>query len=61
MTDLVPQVRRLRESNLHTWGLFFTSAAGVAIWIAAAVYFKLQDYKGVTGRFGPGRARISIL
>ncbi|OQU96079.1 hypothetical protein CLAIMM_02215 isoform 2 [Cladophialophora immunda] len=37
---------RLRESTWHTWGLFLTSLVGIAIWVTAAVYFKLQDNKG---------------
>ncbi|OAP54955.1 hypothetical protein AYL99_10655 [Fonsecaea erecta] len=36
---------RLRESAWHTAGLFFTSMVGIAIWVVAAVYFKLQDNK----------------
>jgi hypothetical protein len=43
------QVRRLRESNAHRWVVFGTSCLGVALWIAAAVYFKIQDSKGWRG------------
>lgn len=40
------QVRRLRESQLHTWVVWFTSLAAIAAWIAAAAYFKSQDAMG---------------
>ena len=40
------QVRRLRESQgLHSWAVFVSSAFGLAAWLAAALYFKLQDSK----------------
>ncbi|KIW30784.1 uncharacterized protein PV07_02485 [Cladophialophora immunda] len=39
-------VRRLRETHLHTWAVFFTSLLGIAAWVAAAVYFKWQDNEG---------------
>lgn len=31
---------------MHPWTVFFTSIVGIIVWIAAAVYFKLQDSKG---------------
>ncbi|KIX97719.1 uncharacterized protein Z520_06497 [Fonsecaea multimorphosa CBS 102226] len=46
LLTLLRGVYRLRESAWHTWGLFLTSIVGIATWITAAVYFKLQDNKG---------------
>ncbi|KIW70961.1 hypothetical protein PV04_03188 [Phialophora macrospora] len=43
---LVGPIRRLRESQLHTWTVFFTSIAGIALWIGAVAYFKVQEQKG---------------
>ncbi|OAL35370.1 hypothetical protein AYO20_05421 [Fonsecaea nubica] len=42
-------IRRLRETRLHAGAVFFTSLIGIAAWVAAAVYFKLQDNKGKKG------------
>ncbi|KAK4947660.1 hypothetical protein LTR10_013606 [Elasticomyces elasticus] len=46
LLSLCGPVQRLRETNFHTWIVFFTSLLGIAGWVAAAVYFKLQDTKG---------------
>lgn len=46
LTTIMLQVRRLRETHLHNWAVFFTSLVGIAAWIAAAAYFKWQDSQG---------------
>lgn len=45
-SDAPPQIRRLRESRLHTLTVLLTSLAGIVVWIAVAVYFKVQELKG---------------
>ncbi|KAH8684493.1 hypothetical protein BGZ60DRAFT_397674 [Tricladium varicosporioides] len=48
LLTLCGPVRHLHESRLRTWAVFFSSVFGIAAWIAAAVYFKIQDTKGKT-------------
>src|SRR5689334_12490181 len=45
-SDELTQIRRLRESRVHTLTVFLTSLAGIALWVAAVVYFKVQERKG---------------
>ncbi|OCT50635.1 hypothetical protein CLCR_07464 [Cladophialophora carrionii] len=46
LCTLVCPIRRLRESNLHTWTVFITAVACTAMWIGVVAYFKVQELKG---------------